>query len=320
MKIAVIAGGRRKTLLLVTGIVAATLVAACMSLEWKPIGPRRTEAVAGATAVGSDECSVCHAVVQGFEKIASYHGNCESCHGPGSLHSNSEALQEIRYPSNQDCLVCHVPGRESHLQWSTGAHSRADLYCSDCHNPHSTARKHLRNPKSIAFPDMDAVSQLCIACHADVGAAQNMPSHHPVGEGALSCLSCHDPHEDARISGGDRNQRCAGCHQDVMGPWIFEHPPAAEDCMTCHNPHGAVGQDLLQTPQPALCLTCHSLNDLWHHNVPGTGLIGNVTITEDYPTLPGETISAAEAQPFLSRCNDCHGAIHGSYTDEHLRH
>ncbi|MCH8890293.1 MAG: hypothetical protein IH827_04330, partial [Myxococcales bacterium] len=187
MKIAVIAGGRRKTLLLVTGIVAATLVAACMSLEWKPIGPRRTEAVAGATAVGSDECSVCHAVVQGFEKIASYHGNCESCHGPGSLHSNSEALQEIRYPANQDCLVCHVPGRDSHLQWSTGAHSRADLYCSDCHNPHSVRPDQAtrnRGTRGLLVPlanrfvsgvsaggvrleNSKFLYEICFRCHAD---------------------------------------------------------------------------------------------------------------------------------------------------------
>ena len=89
--------------------------------------------------------------------------------------------------------------------------------------------------------------------------------------------------------------------------------------MLCHDPHGAVTDNLVVTPQPALCLSCHSLNDLWHHDIPGTGVIGNITITQDYPTDPGETVGSAESRPFLSRCNDCHGAIHGSFADPHLR-
>ena len=39
------------------------------------------------------------------------------------------------------------------------------------------------------------------------------------------------------------------------------------------------------------------------------------------PELLGETQAVdGEAITFLRRCTDCHGAVHGSYTDEHLRH
>ena len=299
---------------------AASLIAACVTLEWKPIGPRRTAAILGAQQVGSEECLTCHEDVQGHAKIASYHSGCETCHGGGSIHSESEKLGDIRFPANSDCLACHAVTYDTHLQWGTGEHSRAGLLCSDCHNPHAIDRLHLRNYASVSFPDMDAPSALCIECHRDIEARLNYPSHHPVREGAMGCLACHDPHEDSRVQFGDRNQRCATCHQDYMGPWVFEHPPAVEACTICHDPHGAVTDNLLETIQPAICLSCHSLNDMWHHNPGGTGIGGNVSITGDLPTAPGEVVTTTEAMTFLRRCTDCHNAIHGSYTDEHLRH
>jgi DmsE family decaheme c-type cytochrome len=136
----------------------------------------------------------------------------------------------------------------------------------------------------------------------------------------MGCVSCHDPHEDRRVAAGDANQRCFGCHQDYAGPWIFEHAPVVDDCTICHDPHGAVTDDLLETAQPVVCLSCHSLNDLWHHTFLGTGIQGNVPATQDHPTQPGEPITIFEARPFLRRCTNCHGAIHGSFTDAHLRH
>ena len=103
-------------------------------------------------------------------------------------------------------------------------------------------------------------------------------------------MSCHDPHEDLRVAHGAKNQVCVSCHQDYMGPWIYDPPPVTEDCGTCHNPHGAVTQNLLGTMQPVICLSCHTLNDTFHHDMMSTGIPGNTTITQNFPTAPGETI------------------------------
>lgn len=301
------------------------MVVACAAFQWRPRGPRRVAEIPGATPVGSEECLVCHEDVQGHEKIAAYHGDCERCHGAGSLHADSEDPQQIRYPANADCLACHAVGYETHLSWGTGEHSRAGLFCSDCHNPHETTKHHLRPHEAVAFRHMDEPSRLCVECHDDVGAQLRYPSHHPVAEGMLSCLSCHDPHEDRRIAGGGPDHTCEKCHQDVVGPWIYEHAPVVDGCTLCHDPHGAATDDLLATMQPALCLSCHSLNDFWHHSVLGTGIFTNVPISQDRPPpvppgQPSEAITAQEAMTFLRRCTDCHGAVHGSQTDEHLRH
>ena len=69
---------------------------ACVSLQWQPMGPRRTAPVEGASAVGSEECGACHEDVQGHEKIAYYHAGCETCHGGGSVHADTEATNSGR--------------------------------------------------------------------------------------------------------------------------------------------------------------------------------------------------------------------------------
>jgi DmsE family decaheme c-type cytochrome len=298
---------------------------ACAAFQWKPRGPRRVAEVPGATLVGSEECLVCHEDVQGHEKIAAYHAGCESCHGAGSLHAKSEAREEIRHPANGDCLACHAVGYDTHLSWGTGDHSRAGLFCSDCHNPHATTDRHLRAQAEVRWRTMDDPSRLCVECHDDVGARLRFPSRHPVAEGMMSCLSCHDPHEDRRIAGGGPNRTCAKCHQDIVGPWIYEHAPVVDGCTLCHDPHGAATDNLLATALPALCLSCHSVNDLWHHSLAGTGIFDpsdpDQIIRQDRPPPDtSQAITSAEAMTFLRRCTDCHGAVHGSYTDEHLRH
>ncbi|HIF99082.1 MAG TPA: hypothetical protein EYQ54_19035, partial [Myxococcales bacterium] len=102
--------------------------------------------------------------------------------------------------------------------------------------------------------------------------------------------------------------------------------PAAEDCGTCHAPHGAVTPDLLATAQPMLCIGCHTVNDPYHQSLQGPGISGNSPIAQDFPGVPSQQIKPQipgernQAGTFLRRCTDCHGAVHGSYTDEHLRH
>ena len=309
-----------------SALFALVLVLACTSVLWQPKGSRRTAPVPGATVVGTEECRTCHEDIAGHETMATYHNNCEACHGGGSLHVESEQVADIRNPSSGDCLTCHTPGRDTHLQWGVGQHSQAGLICSDCHNPHSQARQNLRLASTSSFPDMDTTSQLCVECHANVGTRFRYPTHHPVAEGGMTCIGCHDPHEDARVRAGDQNQLCANCHQDMIGPWIYEHPPATEDCQICHDPHGSVTSDMLVTVQPVICISCHSVNDQFHQLAIGPGIPENTTITRDFPTDPNQRIKPFapgqkdQAGTYLRRCTDCHGAVHGSYTDEHLRH
>jgi predicted CXXCH cytochrome family protein len=313
----------------IAGATGATALAC--ALAWTPIAPQRIAPIAGAARVGAAECEGCHEKVQDHPVIAAYHADCEACHGGGSLHAESQEPEDIRFPGTGDCLACHERGRDTHLAWGTGEHARAGLLCTDCHSGHATTRRHLREPAASALAPRAAApggsfladlrSRVCIDCHQDVAARFQYPSRHPVREGLLACPSCHDPHGDARVRLGDANDRCLGCHQDYAGPWVYEHEPVVEDCTECHDPHGAPADALLASPQPVVCLTCHSLADLWHHNTSGTGIWGNTGATGDFPAAgSGAAIGSLEARTFLRDCTNCHGAIHGSYTDETLQH
>lgn len=307
-------------------IAAASLAALACATAWRfePQSYHRTTAdLTGAEPWGAEDCVDCHESIGGYAPIPTYHEDCEACHGLGSLHADSEELEDIRFPASADCLTCHEKGRDTHLAWATGGHEQAGLICSDCHSLHQREPNLIRNAGTVTFGYLDPNSTLCVQCHLDVASRLNFPSHHPVREGMLSCTDCHAAHGDTRTALGDRVSLCAGCHQDYAGPWIFEHAPVAEDCTMCHNPHGAPAQNLLDTTLPALCISCHSTADPWHFRA--TGEPGLQAISGDFPTaprdpsVPSQVITQLGAGAFYTRCTDCHGAIHGSYQDLHLR-
>ena len=287
--------GRRRSWW-VTGLLAC-LVAACVT-TWAP-PPRhyqRTAAVENAgEPVGADECVACHDTVQDLAPTTTHHDDCEACHGAGELHWETEEPTAIRFPSNEDCAACHESGRKTLLSWTTSEHERTGVLCSDCHNPHNREPKNVRRATKIQdtiLRHASSTTQMCSTCHPAVAASMNLPSHHPMREGMLGCTDCHEPHEGRSRTLGARTAMCTGCHQDHAGPWIYEHPPVAEDCSYCHAPHGSSADGLLESSQPGSCISCHTV---------------------------AESGAVHEPWAFVTRCTDCHGAVHGSYSDPHLR-
>jgi DmsE family decaheme c-type cytochrome len=281
--------------------VASVLVGGGVSCvyAWSPRGPtghHRTTEIEGAGAtIGAKQCYDCHASFGEHFVASDAHSDCESCHGPAQLHAYTAKASDIRYPSSEDCAGCHQIGSRTLLGWTTSPHARASVMCSDCHNTHNRELRNLRKASDIGatvLPHAGATTQMCVSCHPEVRAQIDLPSHHPIGEGMVQCTDCHGAHESRKQTLGALTRRCTTCHQEVAGPWIYEHPPVNEDCGYCHAPHGASADFLLETSQPAACISCH--------------------------TLP---IAGAIHQPFAftTACTDCHNAVHGSYADPHLR-
>jgi DmsE family decaheme c-type cytochrome len=271
---------------------------ACVS-QWSPPDPtgrHHTSPVAGAGApIGARHCFDCHDSFAGHFVSGEGHADCESCHGPAELHAHTAQASDIRYPSSEDCASCHQVGSKTLLGWTTSEHSRAGVLCSDCHDTHNRELRLLREAPEIqtsVLRHAGDVTQLCASCHPEVSAQFDLPSHHPMREGMVTCTDCHSPHEDRRKTLGAQTRLCTSCHQEVAGPWIYEHAPVTEDCGHCHAPHGASADFLLEASQPAACISCH--------------------------TLP---IAGAVHEPyaFTTRCTNCHNSIHGSFTDPHLR-
>jgi len=218
---------------------------------------------------------------------------------PGATFVGSEA-----------CETCHQDiyrdfASADHFRLKAPGDNAKNIGCESCHGAGSIHVTSGGAPNTIINPHKSP--ETCFQCHLDKKAQFDLPSHHPVVEGKISCADCHDPHKGSVIEGGgtellSANQVCTRCHIQQAGPFVFEHEAMREGCTTCHNPHGSVNARLLIARNQTLCLRCH----FQQQTVAGAIYIGDVNHTS-----------------FLSRGTcwsaGCHEAIHGSQVNPHLR-
>ncbi|MBI5365780.1 MAG: DmsE family decaheme c-type cytochrome [Planctomycetes bacterium] len=271
--------------------------------------------IEGATYVDNDACMTCHAdQAEHFKTTRHAKMNdprtpaakheCQSCHGPGSVHvknheDDKEGLNDIirftegkGFPGAQlaaQCLECHQGEKRA---WQTTSHAATGMACASCHSIHSPqGDKQLKQATEL---------ETCAQCHKDVRNQMQRPSHHPVREGKIGCKDCHDPHGtgyEKNLRGANPNDTCFKCHQEKAGPYLWQHAPVFENCLTCHTPHGSNNRVLLAAKPPQLCQRCHS--DSQH---PGT-VYDKTTLFEG---------STPNAHAVHNACIDCHSQIHGS--------
>jgi DmsE family decaheme c-type cytochrome len=273
------------------GLVLAALALACLALSPQERG--------GAAEIGTSSCADCHddmvakmaATIHG--KLGEHEMNkermCEACHGPGSIHGDSEGETPIPHRFKGDaveadvdaaCVSCHLGGDT--LGWPGSMHAASGVNCLDCHNVKEPYRR--REPIEQA--------KLCAACHSDQRALFDLPSHHPLREGKMACSDCHNPHgsEEKQLRADSVNDLCFRCHADKEGPFLHEHEPVRENCLTCHFAKGAPTNNLLRANEAILCLRCHA----GHEDV--------------HPRLNSPTLRAG----YMTKCTRCHSQIHGS--------
>lgn len=209
------------------------------------------------------------------------------------------------------CADCH---EEIVQRFRTAVHANLqarganalEVGCESCHGPGSRHNESGGEPGTILNPKQDPST--CYQCHLATRASFNLPYHHPVPEGRLTCGDCHDPHEGPAIKGAgtslvSANEACLECHNAQRGPHVFEHEAMREGCTTCHHPHGAVNAKLLTQRNASLCLKCH----IAERQAGGQILIGGF----DHSLLlsRGTCWSAG-----------CHEAVHGSQVNSSLRY
>lgn len=263
----------------------------------------------GAPAVAAEavDCAACHEEVakattnqvhmriKAFE-VKGHAVGCEGCHGSGQAHAESGDKAQIRVlgadkASDKACLECHA--MKGFPAWNASTHAAEDLHCTTCHTIHKESKP----------------LETCAKCHAEERAQFELPSHHPLREGKMTCTSCHEPHAatEAKLKTKQRvNDLCTKCHQAQEGPFVYEHEPVMESCATCHVPHGSVAGRLLTANEPMLCLQCHEFHfHTSYKATDGVQVLGG--IPRQSPNGP-EGMNMA----FATKCTQCHPKVHGS--------
>ena len=294
---------------------------------------------------GTEACLVCHEDM-GKAFLKSRHGiiendkgrgwkgqSCESCHGPGTKHGEAAEAKFIlnhvkASPREADasCLSCHK-NQATHSGRISGSHAKVQVACVSCHSVHHAVNDSSlpllrdfseKSPAALARLPIAAtrpakITELCSSCHASAWAAFQRPNTHPVAQGAMSCVDCHNPHGTSRPFGLNTTARitnsepgCFKCHSDKRGPFAFEHAPVRmEGCNACHENHGSANPRILNRAEVRhVCLECHS-------NVPATtnrsGTLGTVATGFHDLRLPA-----------YQNCTTCHTKVHGSHINRDL--
>ena len=258
------------------------------------------------SAVEDETCLDCHddqatRFASGPHQLASLGGDsewsvrCVSCHDGAAVHIDDPSLENITNPANltgfnavKACSQCHLPHHEMD-NVGFDPHIGKDLACTSCHSIHNGVTALL----------MDEEAQFCGNCHVSAVNAFKKRSNHPLADGNLTCLSCHDfTGRGVPDYGYGGNANCYRCHPEQSGPYLYEHEAGnsftteGSGCTACHFPHGSPNERLLNQPNDNLCRQCHG--------------------------LPPAHVTAHNGEGAAFGCLECHSEVHGSYDNSHL--
>ncbi len=315
-------GVRMRFRLLLWTAVFALAAPAAAGPQDKPQGKaaeqKGPEAAKKKEYVGSETCAGCHdeiysnftkknphAILETNKKRGWETKACEACHGPGSVHAETNSADDIRSPKNMKaaaidemCLSCHK-NQPTHVGRLQSSHARNNVACTQCHNVHATGAESTQ----AQYRQAAGINKKCASCHSDVWASFQKPYRHKLNEGAMACTGCHNPHasflnKNLRLTSGTE-PGCMACHSDKRGPFVFEHAPVKnEPCSICHEPHGSANPRMLARAQVLnLCLECHS----------------NIQSPPKATTAGGVPPAIHDLRnPRFQNCTICHQKIHGS--------
>jgi len=182
---------------------------------------------------------------------------CFRCHSTQIAARGDERIDEDTMIPNISCERCHGPGRAHVLDARRGA-SESELslpfgpdrwtaetllkLCGECHRHPSRARPGQIRPDDPHLARFQPVGLMQSKCYVR-------------SAGALSCVTCHDPHARASPDRASYDAKCLECHG---GPVLTASPanslPTAgllctvsprERCVECHMPRVESGQHIL---------------------------------------------------------------------------
>lgn len=161
----------------------------------------------------STKCFGCHttgARVGNTLQLRTYEAGvqCESCHGPGgahvdSIHDGKPAPHTIRSLKGMDP-------------------EQANEMCGTCHRTWETVMiMGLKGPNNARFPPYRLANSSCFS----------------LDDRRISCLACHNPHEELISDNKAYDSKCTACHNASNTSLKKKTCPVAKDaCTSCHMP------------------------------------------------------------------------------------
>jgi HEAT repeats/Tetratricopeptide repeat/Cytochrome c554 and c-prime len=221
---------------------------------------------------------------------------CESCHGPGSRHSETSALEDIFQPKDATaelgmavCAQCHGPRQPLFPLLDEKHRYQPGQSYDDFYDPIVVTIGGKMSgdffpdgrPKTSSFEYQGLIQS---ACHM---------------KGGATCLTCHVPPHAAKHSSelaeADPDAPCRGCHQEIARAGVahtHHKDKKAASCVSCHMPKTLSGvldafadhsidvpsmTNAVRHKQPNGCTLCHG-------DKPVTELAAKAT--EWWPALP----------------------------------
>lgn len=184
--------------------------------------------------------------------------SCFGCHSTNSLSGSTLQLDQLI--EGVSCEACHGPG-EKHIAMMKNGELRAGT--------DAEGQKHIFNPKGLSAEGM---SNFCGACHRtweDV-ALMNIrgvfnvrfqpyrlanSKCYDMDDNRISCIACHDPHENRKHDAAYYDSKCAACHRATPRPTPAGSGQTARRSLSCR-----VGK--------ANCASCH----MPKYEIPGSHL------------------------------------------------
>lgn len=190
----------------------------------------------------------------------------------GQEHLQSTTVEEalgrrLSMEDAQSCFACHAPAAV------TGAgleldHFTPGVTCESCHGP---GERHLAAVKAGRFEDpqifnpgkLDGISlsqEFCGTCHRGFGQVIQMPAQggannirfqpyrifnsrgHNRRDPRISCIACHDPHQEIKREAAFYDGKCLACHLSdakevkTAARQAAACPVSRSQCASCHMP------------------------------------------------------------------------------------